>query len=164
MPGNNDAVARTNPPTHRIDVDLGEAKRGHVGETLFTEGLATCVAIVVLSLDGKGSYWDKALAHISSAMYGTGDHPHMDEQLNRLFKLDDIPNPEVLVIVAPRNGNPTQAAFNDYIADACRGNWGSEAVKVIIRDQSRLHERGGSRLWIDGEKRVFWGAGGEQIA
>ncbi|RYP83207.1 hypothetical protein DL769_001403 [Monosporascus sp. CRB-8-3] len=160
-------ATRDDPPTRRTNVDIGETRREQAGETLYTEGLKTCIAVVVRSRDDVAAgNWDKILAHISSNLCQDEDIPGLDEQLNNLFTLDaqtDIPNRQVFVIQAPTNGNEALQAFNDYVFGQCVGHWGQGNVIAMWRDQSKVDQPGGSRLWINGEKRVYWGADGDLI-
>jgi hypothetical protein len=147
-----------------VNVGLGAVDGAPSGKAVFTNGLASCIAVVVRDTDAEHDDNDKILAHISSTMCSGGDPPHIDDQLQALYDKDDTSSPEVLVIVAPDNGNGAQKAFNNYVLNACQNNWDGATVRLITRDQSHVNEDGGSRLWVDGQKNVYWGVAGTQIA
>lgn len=113
----------------RTNVDIGEARREQSGETLFTSGLSTCIAIVVRSRDERpGGEWDKIPAHVSSTIYSDGDTPNLDTQLQNLFDLDDqtdIPNRQVFVLLNHDEDNEAQGAFNDYVLGQVGGQFDS---------------------------------------
>lgn len=141
-------------------MDQGESRREMSGETLFTDGLASCVAIVVRSGDPmpRGEF-DKILAHVSSTMCTGGENPHLDDQLRGLFELDDITNPpnrQVFVFLNRQDDNPAQEVFNEYVLKKVREHWkGIEVVKY--RDPKYEWNKGlGARLWVSTEKEVFW--------
>lgn len=136
-------------------------------ETLFTSGLETCVAVAVRSKKQQTSRsggWDKILAHLSSSP-GEPDMADFDTQLRMLFDLDedtDMPEKEVFVLVAPpRRQGDAQDRFNDYIIEKCKSHW--DRVDWRYRDQSHLDEDGGSELWIDGKREVYWSVFQEPI-
>jgi hypothetical protein len=86
----------------------------------------------------------------------------VDDQVNNFINAvkGGVTAPSIFVIVAPDNGNMAQFAFNNYVFNMCRDNF--DDVTMVTRDQSRVNEPGGSRLWIDGGT-VYWGAGGDVI-
>ncbi|KAG8156790.1 hypothetical protein KVR01_013395 [Diaporthe batatas] len=148
------------PPSRKTYVDLGEAKREMSGETLFTDGLSTCIAIVVRSADAvpKGKH-DKILAHVASTMCTGGENPLLDDQLKNLFKLDDttnIPNRQVFVLLNRDNNKPGQDVFNNYVVQKVHEHWkGIETV--MYRDPKyEWNAQLGARLWINDKKEVFW--------
>lgn len=138
---------------------MGEARREQSGETLFTNGLASCIAIVVRSRDSRPSKeWDKILAHVSSTMCSDGDTPDLDTQLQNLFDLDDmtdIPSRQVFVLLNRDEDNEAQDAFNNYVLGKVGEHWDGNHV-FMYRDPAHQDEPGGSRLWIDGTRQVYW--------
>ncbi|KAG6364052.1 hypothetical protein INS49_009155 [Diaporthe citri] len=151
--------ARADPPTRRTNVDIGEARREQSGETLFTNGLASCIAIVVRSREERAEKeWDKILAHVSSTMCSDGDTPDLDTQLQNLFDLDDqtdIPSRQVFVLLNRDDDNEAQGVFNNYVLEKVGTHWGGNHV-FMYRDPAHVDEPGGSRLWIDGTRQVYW--------
>ncbi|KAI1862855.1 uncharacterized protein JN550_010002 [Neoarthrinium moseri] len=157
------------PPDQRTPVSIGEVVREKVDETLYTEGLKTCIAVVVIGEKNvdKAS-WDKIMAHISSNLCQDGDIPDLDTQLNDLFELDTdtkyIVNRKAYVLTAPDGNNAAQAAFNNYVLQKAQAHWGNDRVQRIDRDQTHVDEPGGSRLWTDGSRNTYWGKNGDLIA
>lgn len=137
---------------------MGEARREQSGETLFTNGLASCIAVVIRSRDEvAGGEWDKILAHVSSTVCSDGDTPDLDTQLQNLFDLGDqtsIPNRQIFVLTAPDDDNEAQQVFNNYVLGKVNEHW--ENTIWMTRDPAHVDEPGGSRLWIDGTRKVYW--------
>lgn len=105
----------------------------------------------------SGNGWDKILAHVSSTMCSDGGTPDLDSQLNILFDLDDqtdIPDRQVFVLLNRDENNEAQDVFNNYVLDQVSTHW--ENHVWMYRDPSHVDEAGGSRLWIDGTRQVYW--------
>ncbi|KAK9420188.1 hypothetical protein SUNI508_06716 [Seiridium unicorne] len=161
-------LAKRANPTISPNVGIGEVMREKVGETLYTNGLLTCIAVVVIgekNID-KAS-WDKIMAHIASNLCQDGEIPGLDDQLNDLFEMDTdtkyLVNRKAFVITAPDAGNAALAAFNQYVLGKAQNHWGSAHVQRVIRDQTNVNEPGGSRLWTDGDRNTYWGKDGTLI-
>ncbi|KAI0204433.1 hypothetical protein F4808DRAFT_456882 [Astrocystis sublimbata] len=155
--------ARADPPSSKTTVDIAESKRELSGGTLYTEGLLTCVAVIIRNMGpGANGQFDKVMGHVSSNLCQSGDSPPLDDQLDNIWALYDsqpFPNPEALVIY-PRADNPAQNAFNGFVMDNTNQNAGTRnpppSVRGIERDQSNVMAPGGSRLWIDQSNAVYW--------
>lgn len=151
---------------------LGEVGREVSGNTLLTDGLLTCIAVIIRNtVPGDAGSYDKVLAHVTSHVScGEGDdEPSYDQQLANIWALYDqnpFPSPEALVIYPP----PTMAAqgpFNEYIYNQVNqeaANRGFGTAASIERDQTNVMEPGGSRLWIDQSQTIYWSTFDEPIA
>ncbi|KZL85947.1 hypothetical protein CI238_06205 [Colletotrichum incanum] len=123
-----------------------------------TDGLDTCIAVVVINRDAQEDDNDRFLAHVSSGSW--------ESQLNGLYEAMDLSNPRVMIIVP----NP-----KDSIAPGAQDQWNKDVIQHVVnqwrgynplsyvRDGSRLREDGGSRLWIEGNNVVHWGVTGQVI-
>lgn len=150
---------------------IGETRRALSGDTLFTNGLATCIGIVVRNaVPGPSKTFDKILAHISPTLCQTQENPSIDQQLQNIWALYDsqpFSQPQAIVAYAPANGNAAQDAFNNYVVSQMQGYAGSRNCPVtpIQRDQTYVDSAGGSRMWIDGsDQKVYWSVFNAAIA
>ncbi|KAI1188622.1 hypothetical protein F5B17DRAFT_429307 [Nemania serpens] len=154
--------ARANPPSGYDTVTMGETRRALSGNALLTDGLSTCIGIVIRNASPGGSgQFDKILEHVSPTLCQTEEHPSIDQQLQNIWQLYDMqpfPQPQAIVIYPPTNGNAAQDAFNNYVISqmqAYAGQRGS-AFGSVQRDHTYVNQPGGSRLWIDGQQRIYW--------
>ncbi|KZL65555.1 hypothetical protein CI238_06290 [Colletotrichum incanum] len=148
-------------PGDAPDVDIGrfdKVDRGKSVRTPFlsyitskTDGLASCIAVVVYKKSTQEDDNDKFLAHVSPA----GWH----NQLNTLFEAMDLSDPRVMVIfplpedtVAP----DVQREINEKVLEHVFNQWGDYDPKGYVPDGTHVNEVGGSRLWVDGDNVVHW--------
>ncbi|KAK6063010.1 hypothetical protein SCUP515_12795 [Seiridium cupressi] len=154
--------ARANPPSGYQNVDIGKTRRMLSGSTLFTNGLSSCIAIVVRNaVPGQSKEFDKILAHVSPTWCQTDENPSIDQQLKNIWLLYDLapfPQPQAIVAYPPANGDAAQNAFNNYVIGQMQ-TYGSQRncpVQSKERDHSRVNQAGGSRFWIDGNQKIYW--------
>ncbi|KAI0428327.1 hypothetical protein F5Y09DRAFT_343771 [Xylaria sp. FL1042] len=163
--------ARADPPAGYDTVTIGETRRGLSGSTLFTNGLTTCIGIVVRdAVPGPSKQFDKILAHISPTLCQTQENPSIDQQLKNIWLLYDsqpFSQPQAIVAYPPVNGNAAQEAFNNYVIDEM-GKYASPrgcSVTPKERDQTHVNEAGGSRMWIDGsDQKIYWSTFDQPLA
>ncbi|KAK6206552.1 hypothetical protein LQW54_007622 [Pestalotiopsis sp. IQ-011] len=158
------------PADQRTYVDMGQGPvREKVDKTLYTDGLSSCIAVVVIGEKNVDTAsWDKIMSHISSSLCADGDVLDLDTQLSDLFEMDGdtqyLVNRKAYVLTAPDGDNAAQKAFNEYVTQKCQAHWGNDKVERIDRDQDHVDEPGGSRLWTDGSRNTYWGVNGDLIA
>ncbi|KAI1165596.1 hypothetical protein F5B18DRAFT_669306 [Nemania serpens] len=154
--------ARANPPSGYDTVTMGETRRALSGNTLFTDGLATCIGLVIRNAYPLGTgQFDKILEHVSPTLCQTDENPSIDQQLQNLWQLYDsqpFPQPQAIVVYPPTGGNTAQDAFNNYVIGQMQGYAGQRgcAFGSIERDHTYVNQPGGSRLWIDGQQNIYW--------
>ncbi|KAI0406430.1 hypothetical protein F4802DRAFT_96182 [Xylaria palmicola] len=163
--------ARANPPAGYDTVTIGETRRALSGNALFTNGLQTCIGIVIRNATpGQALTFDKILAHISPTLCQTQENPSIDRQLQNIWQLYDgqpFPQPQAIVAYPPANGNAAQDAFNNHVIGQMRTYAASRSCSVtpIQRDQTNVAQPGGSRMWIDGsDMRIYWSTFNQPIA
>ncbi|KAI0143446.1 hypothetical protein GGR57DRAFT_518807 [Xylariaceae sp. FL1272] len=161
---------RANPPPTYTTVNIASVDHEVSGNTLFTNGLATCIAVVLRNTTpGASGAYDKVLAHVSSSLCGSDTTPSLDQQLDNMWQLYDqspFPVPEALVIY-PGGASGAQQAFNEYVYNSVAQQArmrGMGTAASIPRDQSQINAPGGSRLWIDGTQTIYWSVFDEPIA
>lgn len=148
-------------PADKTYVDLGEAKREQEGWALWTQGLETCIAVVVRDRAPRAAReWDKILAHVVSKLCTDEEGPGIDDQINNIFALHDqapFQIPEVFVFIPPPEMDGQQE-FNEYVVDMvfAKADERNFIKSFLLRDNSQLEGEGGSRLWIDSSKSVYW--------
>ncbi|GAP87877.1 hypothetical protein SAMD00023353_1601300 [Rosellinia necatrix] len=148
-------------PAVRTYVDINEARREHSGYALWTDGLKTCIAVVARDRAPRASQeYDKILAHVASKLCTDTEGPGMDDQINNIFALYDLAPfhiPEVYVIIPPPEMEG-QNVFNEYVVQSvfAKAEERNFIKSFLIRDQTDVDKTGGSRLWIDGSKSVYW--------
>ncbi|GJC99439.1 hypothetical protein ColKHC_08265 [Colletotrichum higginsianum] len=124
-----------------------------------TDGLASCIAVVVFNQEAQDDDNDKFLAHISAVNW--------QAQLNRLYEATDLSSPRVRIFVPRPVKGPMydiQNSWNEDVISHINGQWGEDySIDVKIRDGSRNDDVGGSRLWIDGNNNVHWSVTGQII-
>ncbi|KAH8890308.1 hypothetical protein GQ53DRAFT_766354 [Thozetella sp. PMI_491] len=162
---------RADPPAGYDTVTIGETRRALSGDTLFTNGLATCIGIVIRSaVPGPSKTFDKILAHISPTLCQTQENPSIDQQLRNIWALYDaqpFSQPQAIVAYPPANGDAGQDAFNSYVIGEMRNYAGQRNCPVtpIQRDQTYVNNPGGSRMWIDGSNQnIYWSTFNTPIA
>ncbi|KAI1349765.1 hypothetical protein F5Y01DRAFT_288045 [Xylaria sp. FL0043] len=164
-------AARADPPSDADTVTIGETRRGLSGSSLKTDGLSTCIGIVIRNATpGANKQFDKILAHISPTLCQTQENPSIDQQLENIWKLYDsqpFPQPQAIIAYPPAADGTAQNAFNNYVIMQM-GNYASSrscSVTPIQRDQTYVNQPGGSRMWIDGsDQKIYWSTFNQAIA
>ncbi|KAI1428354.1 hypothetical protein F5Y12DRAFT_733320 [Xylaria sp. FL1777] len=162
--------ARANPPSGYDTVTIGETRRALSGDTLFTNGLSSCIGIVIRNaVPGPSRTFDKILAHMSPTLCQTDENPSIDQQLANIWQLYDaqpFQQPQAIVAYPPAGDNAGQNAFNQYVVQGMRayGNQRNCPVGTIERDQTYVNQAGGSRMWIDGDQNIYWSLFNNPIA
>ncbi|KAK6213789.1 hypothetical protein QIS74_09791 [Colletotrichum tabaci] len=156
---------RAAPPADFVDwpagevVDMSAHGSARRGEALKTDGLASCIAVVVFNQEAQDDDNDKFLAHISAVNW--------QAQLNRLYEATDLSSPRVRIFVPRPMEGPMydiQNSWNEDVISHINEQWGEDySIDVKIRDGSRNDDVGGSRLWIDGNNNVHWSVTGQVI-
>ncbi|KAI1352711.1 hypothetical protein F5Y01DRAFT_313657 [Xylaria sp. FL0043] len=148
-------------PSPRTYIDINESRREQEGYALWTNGLATCIAVVVRDrAPRQAQEFDKILAHVASKLCTDAEGPGIDDQIANIFALHDkapFQIPEVYVIIPPLEMDGQQQ-FNEYVVESVfsKAMERNFIYSFLIRDQSDIDKDGGSRLWIDGSKSVYW--------
>ncbi|GKT63290.1 hypothetical protein ColTof4_05125 [Colletotrichum tofieldiae] len=145
-------------PRDAPDVDMGSFDKVGRGQSIKTEGLASCIAVVVYNKSPQEDDNDKFLAHVSPASW--------QNQLNKLFEAMDLSDPRVMVIFPlPKDtvSPEVQREINEKVLEHVFDQWGDYDPKGYVRDGSRVDEVGGSRLWVDEDNVVHWSVTGAVI-
>ncbi|KAI0544544.1 hypothetical protein F4679DRAFT_591314 [Xylaria curta] len=148
-------------PEDKTYVPINEARREHAGWALWTDGLETCIAVVARDRAPRAAgEWDKILAHVSSHLCTDQDGIGIDDQINNIFALYDsapFQIPEVYVFI-PAPKMEGQQQFNEYVVESvfAKADERHFIKSFLLRDDSQLDGEGGSRLWIDDSKSVYW--------
>ncbi|KAI0805028.1 hypothetical protein GGR55DRAFT_698372 [Xylaria sp. FL0064] len=137
-------------PSPRTYVDINESRREQEGYALWTNGLATCIAVVVRDqAPRQAQEFDKILAHVASKLCTDAEGPGIDDQIANIFALHDQ---------SPFQTPEVYQQFNEYVVESVfsKARERNFIYSFRIRDQSDVDKDGGSRLWIDGSKSVYW--------
>ncbi|KAF9876694.1 hypothetical protein CkaCkLH20_05540 [Colletotrichum karsti] len=140
------------------NVDMRDFDKVGRGGSIKTDGLASCIAIVVYNKTPQDDDNDKFLAHISALGW--------EDQLTPFFEAMDLSDPRVMIIVPLPEETDSPAVMkkvNEDLIARVFDEWEDYDPKAYVRDGARVNERGGSRLWVDGDNVVHWSVTGAVI-